>query len=161
MRFSVIVVAASLVSSSAFGQWVYQKQESAFGDNTTHFALTAKDSYIFGLRCGSDEMLTLFVTPESLTPDDAEKFSVVPMLLLIRVDSNDVFSLEATPESIEGKMRLSANSEHELTRQIQDARKRVAVAVSIAGKRFHEVSFNVRGSTDAAKKLLAACAVDD
>lgn len=157
MRALTIGLLAVHWSFPAAAQWLYQHQESAFGGDSTHLALTADASYVFGLRCDGDGLVAIFATPEDLSGELGKKVSTIPVALLIRVDSNEVLSFDGAVDSIDGKMRVSAPVQRDLVLQIKEARTRVAVAMTIVGNRFHEVTFNVRGSTTAASRMLVAC----
>ena len=161
MRVLVAAVFTALLTSSASAQWVYQGEESAFGGSGTHLALVGDFLYAFGLRCDNSDLVTVFITPEKVTNDEASVFLLANPKTLLRVDSNPPMTLDAIADSANGKLRVTSVVDRDLAEQVMNAKKRVAVAIEMAGQRFHEKSFTVRGSTNAVKKLLAACSVDD
>lgn len=162
MKGLVIAISACLfvLSTPAQAQWLYQDKESAFGDDTLHIALTASGSYAFGLRCKAGTFDAIFITPEQAEGS----FGMLNMLkpkLRIRVDDQDIQNFDGEIENADGKVVILAAIERSLAEAIRDARRRVAVVIEVLGQRFHEQSFNVRGSTNAVGKVLAKCGVLD
>lgn len=159
-RWGTAIAAGLLsVSTSAQAQWLYQGQESAFGDDTMHVALTALGPYALGLRCKAGTFEAVYITPER----SDEGLSMLNMLkpqLRVRVDNQSVLDLDAELEDADGKLVVLAEIDRSLAEAVRDARRRVAVVVEVLGQRYHERSFNVRGSTNAVGKVMANCLSD-
>lgn len=156
-RWAIAIVAGLLsVSTSAYGQWLYQSRESAFGDDTLHIALTASGLYGFGLRCRNGTFEAVYITPEKFGESIGLLNALRPQLR-IRIDNQGVLDFDAELEDAEGKLAVLAEIDRSLAEAVRDARRRVAVVVEVLGERFHEKSFNVRGSTKAVGKVIADC----
>ena len=160
MKTLAIAIAAGLlfVRAPAQAQWLYQGQESAFGDDTLHVALTASGSYGFGLRCKAGTIEAVYTTPDKSFDADGYKLAnALKPLLRIRIDDQGIVELAAELHDSNGSMVVLAEVERSLLDSVRDARRRVAVVVQLLGDRYHERSFNVRGSTAALNKLIAGC----
>jgi len=89
--------------------------------------------------------------------DDASPINALKPQLMVRIDKNKVHAIEAETDVVDNKLRIVAELSGGIVEEIRDAKQRVAVVLSVIGQNFHENSFNVRGSTNAAKKLITTC----
>lgn len=157
---AVLVLASSALSAEA--QWLYQKEESAFGDNHFHGAITGKGPYGFGFRCFGSDPEIIFMTPE--TSPGEEKLSLInsitPPEILIRTDDLEVHRLEGQAADTDGTVVFLAPAPAEVMAEVRDARRRVAVAIDFMGETIHETKFNVSGSTRAMAQLMRGCGVE-
>ncbi|MFN0263373.1 hypothetical protein ACKTEK_05775 [Tepidamorphus sp. 3E244] len=139
-------------------QWVYQKQESAFGSDSVHLALAAgRGGYALGIRCTGGDSQIIYITPEKMGDDAVSLINSSGAKLLLRVDEEAVVELDPVASLSDGEALYAADLSIEVAQSIIDARKRVAVAVSWLSNNFHENSFTVRGSTKAVGKILENC----
>jgi len=157
MRTAIAAGLLVLVATPASAQWVHQKQESAFGGAAKHVAVTVRGTYGFGLRCQSDELTAILLAPEAITFDDAQRFKQLSPIMLLRIDNGEVLELDALVESSEGQLRVGAAIDVATAHNIAKARRRVAAALSLQGKQYHEHQFGVSGSGRAVGQMLKGC----
>lgn len=142
----------------AFSQWIYQGQESAFGDSGVHVAPTGTGNYAFGIRCRKDLIEVIYFTPD--TSFDAGTYKLANITepkFKVRVDDGPVVELPAELSDVDGKASVISEIDLEMVLAIRDAKKRVAGVLELLGEHYHEKSFNVRGSTKAIGQILAGC----
>lgn len=159
-RLLFTLAAAGLFGSisSASAQWIYQGNESAFGDDSLHIALTASGNYALGLRCKGSTLEAIYMTPDRSFDKDSYAFAnMTKPTLKLRVDNDAVVDVEAELIDVDGKAAVLADIDVSLAHSVRDAKRRVAVVVQILQDNYHEQSFNVRGSTKATGRMLTAC----
>jgi len=155
---TTLVLTTLTLVGPASAQWVYQGNESAFGSDTMHVALTGSGDYGFGFRCKAGEIEAVYLTPDRSFDADAYKLAnITEPKLRIRIDDRPVVDLEAELNDVSGKASVLAPVEKELLLSAKDARKRIAVVLELLGDNYHEQSFNVRGSTKAIGSVIAGC----
>lgn len=156
------LLAGLLISASpSHAEWHYQGEKSAFGSQGNHLALGYNGLYGFGFRCDQDEVAGIFITPEDLDDDGAKSLTFLFPMLLVRVDNLDPHEHFGIVESANGKLRVSATISNNLLEEVRDAKRRIAVAIRMSDKTFHETSIPARGSTSALRSFLANCEVRD
>lgn len=164
--FRVLVLGLSFLAaivSTANAQWLYNADKSAFGDGGKFIALTANQfGYGFALRCVGNGPEVILMTPDTSLTDSAAMAAnaVNPPTLLVRVDNTEVQKIIGEFVVNDGKVGVLAKAPQPLFKQIQDARKRVAVAIDFS-EIMHETKFGVRGSTRSIKKLIRDCKLDE
>ena len=119
--------------------------------------MSLKNSYVLGVRCKNTKLELLYITTEAMDEEAVTAANTVGVKMRVRVDDNAVADLEGVLDDVDGKAVAIADLETELASSIRDGKKRVAVVLEIMGKNFHENTFNLRGSTDAVGKVVAAC----
>ena len=150
------------IASPVYASWVYEGQKSDFGGAGQHFALnlSADQNYSFGFRCLDDSAQAVFITPEVLEIADLEGISRISVTLLLKVDSGEAIDLDATVDSAQKLLRVTAESvSKEQLELVQNATKSVSVALRIGEKVIHETRFNARGSTTAISKFMEGCGI--
>lgn len=164
MRVHWRMVAAIVLGATtqAHAQWLYQGEESAFGGGGTHLAMTANGpSYAFGLRCKNGNLEALYMTPDTSFDKSAyEMANLTKPIFKIRIDQAPVQEFAAQLSDSDGKMVAIVDIDENLLRQVRDARKRVAVVLTLLGENYHENNFNVSNSTKAVGDLIEACQID-
>ena len=151
-----------LTSSVALAQWVYNEEEDAFGEGGSKMILVTDFSSAFGIKCSPEGLRALYATPEKIQEAGAlEMLNQAKPKLLVRVDRNQVYELDATLDvTMDDHLRAWADDiPPKLVKEIRDAKKRIAVAVRLLGKLYHKASYRVRGSTAAARKLIKRCSL--
>jgi len=166
MRIKLAVGAALLgvlFTSAANAQWIYQGNESAFGDNAMHVAVTGVGDYGFGFRCKGGDVEAVYITPDrSFNSDEAYTMAnVTRPKLRVRVDDQEIVDLEAQISDADGKASIIAAANKELLVATRDAKKRVAVVLELLGENYHEQSFNVRGSTKSINSVIEGCGLSE
>ena len=163
-KFAAALTAAMVLwTSSASANWVYQKQESAFGDGGTFIMLTVPSAgYGLGLRCLSvNSPEIMYVTPDTSFNDDTmEIANLTSPLLKIRIDENEVTDIPVNLVDTNGTVAAIGSVDLEFVQRIRDARSRIAVVLTLLGDNFHEKSASVRGSTAASKRLISDCQIE-
>jgi len=151
----------ALGSESASAQWLYEGNESAFGDDALHVAVTASGFYGFGLRCRGDTIEVIYMTPDTSFNNEYYKLAnITQPKLRIRVDDGAIVDVDATLVDIEGKATAIGNVDIALLHSVSNAKKRVAVVLQLIGVNYHEKSFNPRGSSKALGKIMSACGLE-
>jgi hypothetical protein len=158
MKLSIVALAVVVAATPASAQWLYQGNESAFGDSGLHLAVTGSGNYGFGLRCSGEKTEAIYMTPDTSFDSDAYKVANMSKpILMIRIDDNPIVEIEAELIDTDGKAAALGDVNPAIFAAVRDAKKRVAVALKLLGENYHEKSFNVRGSGNALKKVIAAC----
>ncbi|HEY6633468.1 MAG TPA: hypothetical protein VIZ90_18600 [Rhizobiaceae bacterium] len=150
-------------AGSANAQWIYQGNESAFGDNVMHIAVTGVGNYGFGFRCKGGDVEAIYITPDRSFSSDAAytMANATRPKLRVRVDDQAIVDLEAQISDADGTASIIAAANKELLVATRDARKRVAVVLELLGENYHEQSFNVRGSTKSINSVIAGCGLSE
>jgi len=134
--FKISLAMLLLSAAPAYAQWHYQGEESAFGGKGIHVALTGNRAYSFGIRCEDGETQAILLTPEDLQASDAEAFSIMRPTMLLRIDDSPALDLATSVDSTSGKLRALADVDLDFVQQLKNAKRRVAVAISMGGERY-------------------------
>ncbi len=162
--------AAVLFSLPAMAQWVHMAgEDDPFAGGSQQFAGgVAETGEMVMFRCTSDNDLALLYVSIERPPDEAEIMRVLAAAkaeLLVIVDEDPVVALPAIIDMTPDRERLRYVSEHpaveKLATRAAAAKRRVAVAVQIGGKRIYSTAINARGSGKAMGKLTKACKLGD
>ncbi|KAB2693860.1 hypothetical protein [Brucella intermedia] len=158
-RLAIAFTSVLATCWAANAQWVYQAQESAFDDNSMHIAVTAAGQYGFGFRCKGGKIETVYLTPDKSFDDNSAILmaNATKPKLRERVDKNPVVDIDVELQNIDDKATAFGDVDIDLLKSVASAKNRVAVVLQIIGDNYHEKSFNVRGSTNAINKIVAAC----
>ena len=159
-KFLVASLSLAVVSAGpANAQWVYQGNESAFGDDAMHVAVTGVGDYGFGFRCKGGVAEAIYLTPDRSFGSEAAytMANATGPKLRVRVDDQPIVELDAELSDMDGKASILATTNKELLTTARDAKKRVAVVLTLLGDNYHEQSFNVRGSTKAINSVISGC----
>ncbi len=155
--FLAAVIIGTVAASPAWSQWLYDGQQSAFGGGGTHSAYTGNRDYGFGFRCDDSEVSVAYLTPQPIESDDLDGYQRLPIRLLVRVDDNPVKEYESRIDRADEKLRVIADIERDILEEVRDAKRRIAVAINLAGKLYHEQSFRAQGSTATLNKFMPNC----
>lgn len=156
---ALLVSAASTSPSAA--QWLYEGGESAFDGDAPHVVLTGKGQYGFGLRCRGGDVEAIYITPDrSMTDDMLSVANTVGPQLRLRVDKDPVISLDVELANNDGSLVGTAAIDVKQVWAIRDAKRSVAVVLTLGGENYHENSFGVRGSTKAIDQMIAGCGLE-
>ena len=160
MKIKMLALAGLIAGASApaYAQWLYQAEQSAFGDDGVHMAMTGSGNYGFGIRCQNGELAAILLTPEDIKAEDAAAFAYVSTYLLLRIDDNPPHKIGTDIDTVDGKLRAWATVDRPIAVEISEARRRVAVAIEFGDSRYHEQTYGVRGSTNSMNKLISNCA---
>lgn len=139
-------------------QWIFQGSESAFGDDAVQLAMTMAKPYALGARCKGDKIDLVYITPDtSFDKDSYAGMNAMMPEMKVRIDDNPIVVIDAELVDSEGKMLGLAETDTEMLTSIKNAKRRIAIALSVLGKNYHEQSFSVQGSTAAIEKLFKGC----
>lgn len=127
-------------------------------DTLTGNAFVDKSESGLGFRCQDGTTEIVYRTPEEADDSKASSFNGLDPKLKLRIDSNPIVDLEVNFDSNNGKLRGVADVDMDLLTQVRDAKRRVAVAIEVLDKLYHEQSLDVAGSTEALKRLILNCA---
>ncbi|WLE00044.1 hypothetical protein PX860_23520 [Agrobacterium leguminum] len=160
-----MITCLSLTGQAAEAAWLFQDYESAFDDtNSVQAAMTVGRYGGFGVRCHSEELSVVYMLSDTnFDAETVEKSNSLGVFKLkVRVDKNTTEELEATaslPKA--GMLMLVAAVSREHVEQIRDAKKQIAVAVSLIGQNYYEDKISVSGSTAVVQKVLDGCFNND
>lgn len=156
-------------SGGAQAQWYEGEQtDNPFEKTQSHWVFSVKNTSVFGFACnGPSETKArlVFVTPERADPAEAGKFNVLAPQLAIMIDNDGRADLSAEIDTVDvsgtSRLRITAwgHDALALVEQIGAARRRVSVALSMAGKTWHATNFSVVGSSRVLRKAVGACGI--
>lgn len=140
-------------------------EEDPFAGGAEQFAGGVSDGgEMIMFRCTSDNDLALLFVSIEKPPEDPRLIGLASMAkaqLLVIVDDDPVVTVPATIDTTPDRERLRYVSEHPMVEGLAlraaAAKRRVAVAVEIGGKRIYSTAVNARGSGKAMGKLTRAC----
>lgn len=156
------LAAAALGVAPAHSQWVYNSSGGEFDGEALHYAFTGADEYGLGVRCKSKSIDIIFMTRDRSFEDES-KFSVINFMdpkLKFKIDGGSVREISGRLQN--GDLGLAFLGELSLADAVslRDAKKSVAVIISVVGQNFHEAKFQMRGSTDAIEKVISGCGLE-
>ncbi len=157
------IAGTSLLGQQASAAWFYQTKESAFDDATMQIAATAGKQGGFAVRCQGGRYDVVYMIPNTdFEADTVEKGNSLKLMKLkLRVDKGDILALDAVGSVPESRMlMLTAEIDRTHAESIRDAKKSVAVALSMAEQNFYEDAFSASGSTDVVGKVVTLCGSD-
>lgn len=158
-----IVLFASCVSLSRTaeaGDWIYKKEEKAFGaiDAT---AMAVGDESVAFVRCDDGELGVSLATPEDWKDSSAGMNALSPQIIMA-VDGSEPFKYAAT---------LGENGMHKFLASIEDealakeavqkmiaAKKKIEIGIEIGGKRFYASKLSAAGASKKLQSVLDTCA---
>lgn len=163
IKWRALGFAALAAAGAAHADWQHAITEDAFnGDKHIGLAL-AEPNYGLGFRCteGRGDLLLIYMTPERADLEAVKGLTMLGPKLLVIVDDAPRVSLPANVELSAGDDRLAFASDagdvKALLAAARSAKRRVAVAIEVAGQVLHSVSFRARGSGRALAKVADAC----
>lgn len=162
---AVTVASLSFFGQTASAAWLFQDYESAFDEgNSVHAALTLGRYGGFGVRCHGEKLNIVYMLSKTdFDADTVEKSNSLGIFKLkVRVDKSTVEEMDATASLSEDDtfVLVSAATKQQIE-QIRDAKKQIAVAMSLIGQNYYEDKISVSGSTTTVQKVLDACASND
>lgn len=169
MRYATMAVAAVMLAMSslpAAAQWFHEQgEDDPFAGGAEHLAMTAsRVGEIVGFRCTTDRNLAfLFVSIEKPQTEHLAAMSLLTARLLVIVDDAPkvefVAFIDATPDGDRYRFTALSRELADLAAKAAAAKRRLAVAVEIEGKRLYSAAVGVRGSRAAISKLQAGCGI--
>jgi hypothetical protein len=158
-----ILAAASiscfLAASSAYAEWIYKKEDKAFGE-TEATAMAIGGSSIVFISCDSEGLKMSLATPEDWTAGGASLNLLSPKII-ISVDGAKPAHFETTLEENGLHKVIAVTDDEDVVReaasQIAAARKRIDIGVEFAGKKFHTSRLSAIGAKKI-KAVLDLCA---
>ena len=152
-----------LFISNAHAQWIYEGDESAFGDsNSLKIAMTGNYAYGFGFRCQFGEIEATFITPDkSLDSETVKNINLLDVYLLYRVDDNKPYEIDASLFLNDGAAQFEAKALPEMIDDLIGAKRKVSVAIKMFDKIFHEQTFSAKYSTSVGVKFKENCNLSD
>lgn len=164
LRIMAMCAIALAFPRAASAQWFHQKgEDDPFAGGVTHMALTMSDrgeGILF--RCTSiGDLALLYISIEKPDPAHAQLFSSLRAKLLVIVDDDQKVEFDAdidtTPDGDRYRFTATNPDLSKLARRTAGAKKRLAVAVELLGKRLYSTAVNVRGSSRALTQLATGC----
>ncbi|WHA39804.1 hypothetical protein [Agrobacterium larrymoorei] len=118
-----------------------------------------KNAGAIGVRCKAGKTEIMYVIMNTgMKEDDVEKANDLGMMKLkLRIDKSEVKEFGIISSVDDGKYIVLAEVDKAVAEEVRDAKRTVAVAVSLAGKNFWENSFQAKGSTEVVGKVLSLC----
>ncbi len=156
MSFASISV-LMFVSNSASAQWIYQANESDFGDTGVYVAISAVENYGLGLRCDGDGANIVYFTPEKMNTDEVATLNAIKVVLKLRSDKGEVTEIPVGALSQDDKLMLKGIASNELITIMKNSKKSISVALSFIGKNVHEAKFNSTSISKSIDSLQKGC----
>lgn len=165
MKFLVVLMLAASFgwSSSVRAQWINTVAEDAFnGDQQIAMIPDVAAGYFFGFRCSNaDDLAMIFGTPETSSGHEGSVASMTKMMVII--DGEPARSFDVSIDTWgENKFRFNADSVEvsNVILAVGKAKRRVAVAIDLLGKKYHSRVFKLNGSGRAVDKLVKSCEIE-
>ena len=157
---SVSIIATFVAVSSANAQWIFKKDEKAFGEIEA-VAMAVGDSSIVFVSCNSEGLKVSLATPEDWT-DSSSAMNLLGPKIIISIDgaAPTRFDVELGKNNL-GKLLASTDDEEVVKRaaaMIASAKKRIDIGLELVGKKFHASKLSAAGATKKIKSVLDTCA---
>lgn len=164
----VALVGLLALASPSAAEWMHTAgEDDPFAGGPQQFAGGLADSgEMIMFRCtGAQDLALLYVSIEKPS-DEAEQYVAAAaaadiVKLLVIIDDDPVAIIGAKVEITPDRERYRFTSEDGavigLAKRALTAKRRMAVAVELAGKRLYSTAVNARGSSSAMGKLMRAC----
>lgn len=173
MKMRAICAVAALVGSlvlatSAAAEWMHTaREDDPFAGGAQQFAGgIAESGEMLMFRCTSKDDIALLYVSNEKPSVEADRFVAAAatadiVKLLVIIDDDPVSILGAKVEITANRERYRFESEGGavigLAKRALAAKRRMAVAVELSGKRIYSTAVNMRGSGSALGKLVRAC----
>jgi len=166
MRYFATIISAAmlLAASGAQAAWLNTFNADPFTDEKTYVTATLGGGYMLGFGCVKGQPpMVFYVTPESysgLLESVGGDISMISAMsgLVFKIDGDSAKNYSAGLDEKMGRVRFHGNEGvFELMQDVAGARRRIAVAATLTGKRLHAAAFSAAGSTKAVKALFSAC----
>lgn len=148
--------------SSANAEWIYKKDDKAFGE-TEAIALAMGESSIAFISCNSEGLKMSLATPEDYS-DGGASLNLLSPKIIISVDGAKPMRFETSLEENGLHKVVAVTDDEDVAReaagQIAAARKRIDIGVELAGKKFHTSKLSAVGAKKI-KTVLDLCAPKD
>jgi hypothetical protein len=152
-------MAMGLGVQSAAAEWIYNKEEKAFGE-TQAMAMSIGDASIAFVTCKGDGLSVSLATPEDWTDAGAAMNLLQPKLIVSidgqKPDRYDIRLNENTVHKI-----IGATQDEDVARRaaekMAEARKRIDIGLELAGERYHASKLSAAGATKKIQAVLEAC----
>ncbi|MDL2409960.1 hypothetical protein PY650_30960 [Rhizobium calliandrae] len=158
LRRRGVIIAAALLFGVGYAHagWLYKGEASAFGGAGSQIVLVVNDRYGFGVRCDGGVVTTIYLTPEEVSEKEFENATAAGTLM-VKIDDLAPLTADATPDSADGHLRVSAEFNDDLLNELKAAKHRVAVAIKLGDRIFHESTFVAQGASKALGQFISAC----
>ncbi|CAA2142576.1 hypothetical protein [Hyphomicrobium sp. ghe19] len=157
---SLSAVAMLAGVSSAAAEWIYKKEEKAFGE-TEAMAMAIGDASVAFVTCNNDGLKISLATPEDWT-DGASAMNLLAPKIIVSIDGAPPTRFDAElRENTLHKILAEFDDEETVKRaaaMIASARKRIDIGLELAGKRFHASKLSAVGATKKIQSVLDTCA---
>lgn len=161
MNFKRLVLSFLLCfffSQPVYAQWISQYKEDPFGDNHIVGAFTAKLNKGLIVRCVGAKRLELMFLPNEVGTDEIVSMAnLAGTAIKLRIDKDEIDSLEANVQLHDGKVIAVADLEVSIAVRMANAKRRIAAVIALLGDQFGSTSFSARRSKKAINKVVKAC----
>jgi hypothetical protein len=156
---TLVIISSGLTISSANAEWIYKKENKAFGE-TQAIAMAVGDSSVAFVSCDGDGLKISVATPEDWS-DSTSSLNLLSPKIIIAIDGQKPASFDTTLNENGLHKIVAITDEEDVVReaasQISTARKRVDIGVELAGKKFYASRLSAVGAKKI-KNVLATCA---
>ncbi|ADJ24633.1 hypothetical protein Hden_2837 [Hyphomicrobium denitrificans ATCC 51888] len=133
--------------SSADAEWIYKKEEKAFGE-TEAIAMAMGESSIVFISCSSEGLKLSLATPEDYS-SGGSTLNLLSPKIIVSVDGAKPVRFETSLEENGLHKVVAVTDDEDIAReaatQIAAARKRIDIGVELAGKKFHTSKLSAVG----------------
>lgn len=145
--------------SSADAEWIYKKEEKAFGE-TEAIAMAMGESSIVFISCNSEGLKLSLAKPEDYS-SGGSALNLLSPKIIVSVDGAKPVRFETSLEENGLHKVVAVTDDEDVAReaatQIAAARKRIDIGVELAGKKFHTSKLSAIGAKKI-KAVLDLCA---
>jgi hypothetical protein len=163
MHKSVALCLTMLVCSvcTVEAGWRAIEDDDPFSKKLTFIAISDEG---VGFRCSNrDDIQVVVISDQRATDDVAARFANADVNINVAIFVDDErFDLMADLDTTREKFvrAITQNNAIVVTEAAAFAKKRIAVAIQIAGETIHRVNPGIRGASDAIGKLVKGCGLE-
>ena len=148
-----------LANSSNASEWMYKKEDKAFGE-TQATAMAIGDASVVFVQCSNGELSLNLATPEDWKDDSEAMNLMVPKIIMATDGSEpiryDVVLGENGLHKLLAKVE-DAGSSREAAAKIVEAKKKLEIGIEVGGKRFHASKISAAGASKKIQSVLDEC----
>lgn len=156
---SLSAVAMLAGVSSAAAEWIYKKEEKAFGE-TEAMAMAVGDASVAFVICNNDGLKISLATPEDWS-NNATSMNLLGPKLIISVDGAAPTRFDAKVSENNLHKILAVTDDEETAKRaaamIASAKKRIDIGLELLGERYHASKLSAVGATKKIQSVLDTC----
>lgn len=145
------------------GDWIYKKEEKAFG-GLEATAMGVGNASIAIIKCDDGEMSVGLATPEDWKDDNSQMNLLSPKIVMA-IDGSEPFSYDTTlGENGLHKLLATTDDQEDAKQAIEKmvaAKKKIEIGIELGGKKYHASKISAAGASKKLQSILDTCATKD